>query len=147
MKLVVQMVVAQDMADVLAEVALDALAEFLDAVDLALLHAPGAVCGIGLARLERLDPRLDLVVPRDVGHEVPDQREGPHRLDRDRLGKIQRIQPRHAHQPRLAVDFRRARSALARLAVPPHGQVAGLIRLDAMHRVEHDHALADTSVG
>ena len=28
------------------------------------------------------------------------------------------VQPRHAHQPRLAVDLRRARPALARLAVP-----------------------------
>ena len=40
---VVLVVVAQDVADVLAEEAFDALAEFLHAVDVRLLHAPGAV--------------------------------------------------------------------------------------------------------
>ena len=48
-------------------------------------------------------------------------------------------QPRHAHQPRLAVDLRRAGAALARLAVPAASEVAGLRRLDAVDRVEHDH--------
>ena len=38
--------VAQDVADVLAEEALDALAEFLHALDVLLLHPPGAVGGV-----------------------------------------------------------------------------------------------------
>ena len=46
---VVLVVVAQDVADVLAQEALDALAELLDAVDVLLLHAPGAVGGVRLA--------------------------------------------------------------------------------------------------
>ena len=50
---------------------------------------------------------------------------------------------RHAHQPGHAVDLRRARAAFARLAVPAHGQVRGLLGLDVVHRVEHDHAGAD----
>ena len=48
----VQVVIAQHVAHVLAQEALDALAEFLDAVDVGLLHAPRAVGGVGLARLE-----------------------------------------------------------------------------------------------
>ena len=59
-ELVVHVVVAQHVADVLAQEALDALAEFLHAVDVVLLHPPGAVRRVGLARLERLDPLLDL---------------------------------------------------------------------------------------
>ena len=48
-------------------------------------HAPGAVGRVGRPRLERLDPLLDPEVPRHVGHQILDQREGPHRLDGDRL--------------------------------------------------------------
>src|SRR5262249_15137461 len=33
-----------------------------------------------------------------------------------------------------------ARAALAGLAVPAHGEIGGLRRLDAMDHVEHDHA-------
>ena len=40
--------IAQDVADVLAQEAFDALAEFLHAVDVGLLHAPGAVGASGL---------------------------------------------------------------------------------------------------
>ena len=42
-ELVVLVVVAQHVADVLAQEALDALAELLHALDVFLLHAPGAV--------------------------------------------------------------------------------------------------------
>ncbi len=51
-ELVVLVVVAQHVADVLAQEALDALAEFLHAVDVFLLHPPGAVGCVGLPRLE-----------------------------------------------------------------------------------------------
>ena len=88
-------------------------------------------------------PCLDAEVPRDVGHEIPDQRERLHRLDRDRRREVERVEPRHAHQPRLAVDLRRAGAALAGLAVPAHREIVGLLGLDAVHRVEHDHAFAD----
>ena len=59
------------------------------------------------------------------------------------LVEVELVEPRHAHEARLAVDLRRARAALARLAVPADGQVVGLVGLDAVHGVEHDHALAD----
>ena len=48
-ELVVHVVVAQDVADVLAQEALDALAELLHAVDVLLRHAPGAVGRVGRA--------------------------------------------------------------------------------------------------
>ena len=100
MNSLVQVMVAQDVADVLAQEALDALAEFLDAVDVLLGHAPGAVGGVRRPRLERRDALLDPVVPGDVGHQVLDERKGPHRLDRDRLVERQCVHARHAHEPR-----------------------------------------------
>ena len=71
-ELVVLVVVAQDVAHVLAQEALDALAELLHAVGVLLLHPPGAVGVVRLPRLERLDLLLHLVVPRHVGDEVLD---------------------------------------------------------------------------
>ena len=67
---VVLPVIAQDVADVLAEEALDALAELLDAIDVGLRHAPGAVRRVGRARLERPDFFLHAEIPRNVGDEV-----------------------------------------------------------------------------
>src|SRR6202012_74744 len=49
--------------------------------------------------------------------------------------------PRHAGQPRPAVDLHRARAALAGLAVPADGQVARLGRLQPVQDVQHDLAL------
>ena len=40
--------------------------------------------------------------------------------------QVELIQPRHAHQPRIAVHFGRARSALPGFAVPAHGQIVRL---------------------
>ena len=71
----VLVMVAQDVADVLAEKTFDALAEFLHAVDVLLLHPPGAVRRVGRARLEFLDFLLDAEIPRNVGHQVADARE------------------------------------------------------------------------
>ena len=44
---------------------------------------------------------------------------------------------------RHAVDFGRAGAALARLAVPAHGEVARLLGLNLMHGIEHHHAFGD----
>src|SRR5712671_4150473 len=54
-ELIEQLMVAQHVADVLAEKALDALAEFLHAFDVGLKHAPRAVRRIGRPRRKRLD--------------------------------------------------------------------------------------------
>src|ERR1700757_4202885 len=74
-------VVAKDVADVLAEEALDALVEFLHTVDVALVHLP-LDAGPGL---ERRDLPVHSVVPRDIGDEILDQRKGFHGEDRDGL--------------------------------------------------------------
>src|SRR5258708_2859448 len=140
-ELLLKMVLAQDVADVLAEEALDALAKLLHALDVRLVHAPGAVGRVGRTRFELLDPLLDREVPGDVGDQVLDGRERLHRRDRHRPLERKIAQPRHAHQTWKAVDLRRARAALARLAVPAHGQIPGLFRLDAVEGVEHRHAL------
>src|SRR6185437_4937207 len=58
---------------------------------------------------------------------------------------IQRIEARHAHQLRLSVDFRRARSAFAGLAIPAHSDIVGLLVLDAVHGIENHHAAGDFS--
>src|SRR5262249_36821745 len=90
----VLLVVADHVTHVLAEEALDALVEFLNAIDV-LLHHP-----IGAVGLRRLDPQrrhllgLDVVV-RDVGHEVANRREAPDRRHRDRLAFCEEIHARH----------------------------------------------------
>ena len=139
------LVVAQDVADVLAQEALDALAEFLDPLDVLLLPAPLLLGHVG-RRLERRDGAIDLVVPGDVGHEVPDVREGAHRLDGDRLAGLEVREARLAGEPRPAVDLGAARPALGGLAVPADREIRGLVGLDPVQRVEDDHPLLDRDV-
>src|SRR5467141_4977346 len=134
----VLLVIADDVADVLAQEALDALVELLDAIDI-LLHHP--VRAVGLRRLEAQRRHLLglLVVVGDVGDEVADGREAADRRHRDRLALLEEIHPRHAHEARLAVDLGAARAALAGLAVPAHREVGGLRGLDAVDDVEDHH--------
>src|SRR5438552_2846078 len=133
-------VVANHVAHVLAQEALDALVELLDAIDVLLHHPVGA---IGLRRLEAQRRHLLglVVVEGHVGDEIADQREGPDRRHRDRVARPEQVHPRHAHEPWLAVDLGAARAALAGLAVPATGKVVGLSRLDPVDHVEDDHAL------
>ena len=65
----VVLVVAHDVADVLAQEALDALAELLAALHVDLLHAVLAGLQVG-RRGERLDLARLLVVERHVGDQV-----------------------------------------------------------------------------
>src|SRR5439155_8491212 len=67
-ELVVQMVLAQHVANVLAQIALDAFAKLLNPIDVSLLHAPGAIGRIRLARLKRLDLLLHSKIPGNVRH-------------------------------------------------------------------------------
>src|SRR5215471_16472899 len=125
-ELLLPVVVAQDVADVLAEETLDALAELLDPVEVALLHLPDDA---GLRR-ERRDLAVDLVVPGDIRHEILDDRKRLERRDRDGLVPRQRIHAGLAGQPRAAVDFGRAGAAPTRLAVPADRQVRRMAGLD-----------------
>ena len=136
----VVLVVTDHVAHVLAHEALDALAELLAALHVDLLHPQLARLGAGRRRERRHLPRLG-VVERHVGDQVPDDREGPQRGHRDRLGLGEGVHPGHAHQPGLAVDLGAAGAALAGLAVPADGQVRGLGRLQPVDDVEDDLAL------
>ena len=101
----------------------------------------GAVRGIRFTRLELADSLLDFEVPGHIRNQIADQREGLHRFDLDGLIEGNLIETRHAHQARDTVDLGRAGPAFARFAVPAHGKIARLFRLDLMNGVEHDHPL------
>src|SRR5580704_4292049 len=73
---------AVDVADVLAQEALDALAELVEAIDI-LLRDPPRRAVIRRSR-ERGDRAVHLVVSRDVGDEILDERERFERMHRDR---------------------------------------------------------------
>src|SRR5271167_2838763 len=82
-ELVVLMVLAQNVAHILAEKTLDALAELLYPFDISLLHAPGSVGRVGSARLEFSDCQFGAEVPRDVCDQVTDDGEGVHGFEDD----------------------------------------------------------------
>ncbi len=103
-------------------------------------------CGTSAGGRERLDRLVDLVVPRHVGDEVADEREGAHRLDGDRLVEVEVGQAGLARQARPAVDLGAARAALGGLAVPADGQVGRVVALDPVEGVEDDHPLLDRHV-
>src|SRR6185436_19023297 len=138
-ELVLELVRAQHVAHVLAQEALDALAEFLNAVDVGLLPPPRRA----LARLERRDALVHLEVPRHVGDQVTDQRERLHRPHGHRLARREMIHARLAHERWLAVHLGAAGAALGRLAVPSHREIGGAMRLDPMDGVQHHHAGLD----
>ncbi len=73
----VLLVVSDDVADCLAQEALDALAEFLDAVDVLLPHPVVSVGTGGRPWRECRHLRGLLVVVRDVRDKIPDHRERP----------------------------------------------------------------------
>src|SRR5262249_18452728 len=82
---VMHLVVAQDVADILAKKTFDALSKLLDPIDVRLLHPPGAVAGVRWSRLERFDSFLHLEIPRHIGDQIFDHRERPHWFNRDRF--------------------------------------------------------------
>src|SRR5262249_18132493 len=138
----VVLVVTDDVADVLAEKALDALAELLRALDVHLLHPVPTGCE-PRRRGERRQLASLLVVEGHVRDEVADHREGTDRRDRDRPRARERRHAGQAAPPRLAVDPHRTRAALAGLAVPPHGEVGGLGRLKTVDHIQDYLAVVD----
>ena len=146
MNSLVLVVVAQDVADVLAQEALDALAEFLHAVDVAccIRHVPSGASGLrGLNGLilfltskfhETSVTRSLMSGNARIGSTVTGSSVGS---VFSRVMHISRGLPLISaeHEPHLpALQFQRtARSRR-------------LLGLDPVHGVEHDHALAMTSV-
>src|SRR5215210_8295407 len=126
----------QDVADVLAHEALDALLGLVEALDILLVHREGRL----LAGLEGLDALGHLVVPGDVGDQVLDDGEGPHGTY-VYLSSIVFLYARLAQELGPAVDLGATRAAVGRLAVPAHRKIGGLLSLYCEHGVEDDHAL------
>src|SRR2546430_9835511 len=99
-------VLAQNVANVLAEKTFDALAELLDAVHVSLVDFPFGV----RPRLEGGNPLVDAEIPGDVGDQILDERKRLHRQDGDGLVQRQGVHARLASEPRTSVYFSRARS-------------------------------------
>ena len=129
-------VLAEDVANVLAQETFDALAKFLDAINIVLGDLP---VGAGLG-LEGGDFFVDAVVPGDVGDEILDAREGFHWHDSDGLILGEIVHARLAGEARAAVDFGGAGAALACFAIPADGEIGSQMALDVVERVENDHA-------
>src|SRR5580704_433782 len=129
-------VVAEDVADVLAEEALDALAEFLHTVHVTLVHLP-LDAGPGL---ERWDFPVHFIIPGDVGDEILDQRKSLHREYCDGLIERERIHARLASEPGPAIHLGGTRPAFSCLAIPAHSEVGSLVGLDRVQRIEYNHA-------
>jgi hypothetical protein len=142
-KVIVLVVIAQNVAHVLAQKALNALAKFLNAIDIFLHYRPRAVRIVGRTWSERFDFLLNAIIPRNVGDQVTNRRKRSHRFHAHRLVQIQLAQPSHAHQAGLTIDFRAARAAFTGFAVPAHGEVVSAFGLDAVNGVQHDHTRCD----
>ena len=80
-KRILAVAIAEHVADVLAQEALDALSELLHAIDVLLIHAVLAV-GVARPRLERADALVLPVVPGHVGDQILDHRKRLERLTR-----------------------------------------------------------------
>src|SRR5271168_118330 len=100
-KLLLLAVVSQDVADILAEEALDALAKFLYAIYVPLVHLPLDA----RARLEGRDLPIDFEIPGNVRDQVLDHRERFHGEDGDWLIKRESVHARFASEPRTAIDL------------------------------------------
>src|SRR5437868_7699047 len=84
--------IAQHVANVLTEKTFDTLAEFLYAIDVALIHLPFNA----RTRLKCGNFLVDFVIPGNVGDQILDQRKSFQRRNGDRLIERQRIEARLA---------------------------------------------------
>ena len=101
-KLLVPFMIAQHVTDVLTEKALDALAKFLHAIDVALVHFPLDI----RARRERRDLFVDLEIPGNIRDKIFDHGKTFERLNRDRFVDRQRVETCLARQTWSTIDFR-----------------------------------------
>src|SRR5215813_1294547 len=124
------------MADILAEKTLNALAKFLNAIHVALIHFPLDI----FLGLKGRDLFIDLVVPRNVGDEILDDWKRFERRNGDGLIERERVHSRFAGEARAAVDFGGAGATFGGFAVPADGEIGRLMGLDGVERVENDHA-------
>src|SRR5439155_21417993 len=83
-KFVEHLIIAQDMPNALAKNTFNTLSKFLDAIDVGLLHPPGAVRRVRRARFKRLDSSLHQKIPRHIRDQILNDRKRFHWLDRYR---------------------------------------------------------------
>src|SRR5256885_10191334 len=121
-------VVTQNVANVLAEKTFDALAKFLNAVDVALVHFPFDV----FSGLERGDFLVDLVVPGDVGDEILDDGKGFERRDGNGLVEREGVHTRFTGEAGAGVDFGGAGGAFWGFANSADGEDGGMMGLGWM---------------
>jgi hypothetical protein len=138
-ELLLLVVFAKDVTDILAKKTFDALAKLLDAVHIQLRNFPFH----SLAGLEGRDFAVDTIVPGNVGDKVFDAREGFHGEDGNGLVLREIVHARFTGQTRAAVDFRGARAALSRFAIPTNGKIGSEMSLNVMERVKNDHSGSD----
>ena len=100
-----------------------------------------SACGRSSGGVKGSMRALTSVVPGDVADEVPDAREGAHRLDGDGLVLGEVREARLAHEAGPPVDLGAAGAALGGLAVPACREVGLGVSLDPVDGVEDDHAL------
>ena len=116
---IVFLVIAKDVANVLAKKTLDAFTKFLHAIDIALIHFPFD----SRFWLESWDSFVDFVIPRNVRDEVLYYWKSLKRRYGDGLARRERIHASFASEARTAIHFGGARTALGGFAIPANGQV------------------------
>src|SRR6266550_4125991 len=107
-KLLLLVVIAQNVTDILAKKTFNAFTELLHSIDLTLIHLPLDV----RARSKRWDLSIDFIIPRHVRDQVLDYGKRFHRLKRNRLVQRQSIHASLASQTGPAVHFCRTRATL-----------------------------------
>src|SRR2546427_560330 len=133
------LVVAEHMANVLAQEAFNTFAEFLYTIDIRLIHLPFHA----FPRLEGWNLLVYFVIPGNVRHQVLDHRESFHGKDGDGLVLRKSIHASLAGEAGGGIHLPRAGAALPCFAVPAHSKIGSLMFLDIMQRIEHHHSSGD----
>ena len=139
------LVIANNVAGILAEETFNALTELLTTLHIDLFHTVLAELKVSWASKCGNFQRL-LVIKRNVGDQVANDREGTEWSHCNSFFIRESIHTRHTHQTWTTVNFRAARTALASFAIPTDCKIWGLRGLKAMNHVEYDFAFIDLNV-
>src|ERR1043165_7303700 len=82
-KILVQVMLSQNVTHILAKKAFDTFSKLLNAIDVALCHTPRSVWRIGFARLEFFDLQLGPVIHRNICNQIANHWKSAHRLEGD----------------------------------------------------------------
>jgi hypothetical protein len=140
-----EMMFAQDVTNILAKKTFNALSKFLNPIDVALSHPPRAIRGIRRSWFEFFDFLLHPIVDGHIGYEVPDHWKCLHRMNGYRLVRWHITHARHAHQLWAAIDFGGTGTALTGFTIPAYSHVIGLLGLNLVDGIQHDHSFGNIS--